>query len=134
MRRAFCHWQLVVFVSPPLCSESVVTDILQGVLVVGSTLCAFVSLVWLREQVTHGGGPEWLEDDARRAGNGAADGAGGAAAPAPAAAAAAAAPAAAAAGQQQQQPAAAPVNNQVLLSMCLSSSGQASVWNCQTCF
>ncbi|XP_071785364.1 E3 ubiquitin-protein ligase MARCHF6-like [Asterias amurensis] len=56
--------------------ESVVTDILQGMLVVGSTLCAFVSLVWLREQVTHGGGPDWLDDDANRAADGAADGVG----------------------------------------------------------
>ena len=27
------------------------------------TLCAFISLVWLREQILHGGGPEWLEQD-----------------------------------------------------------------------
>ena len=53
-----------------------VTDILQGMLVVGSTLCAFVSLVWLREQVTHGGGPDWLDDDANRAADGAANGVG----------------------------------------------------------
>ena len=39
-----------------------VTDVLQGCFVVGCTLCAFISLVWLREQVLHGGGPDWLED------------------------------------------------------------------------
>ena len=44
-----------------------VTDILQGCFVVGCTLCAFISLVWLREQVLHGGGPDWLEDDQRAA-------------------------------------------------------------------
>ena len=27
------------------------------------TLCAFISLVWLREQILHGGGPDWLEQD-----------------------------------------------------------------------
>ncbi|XP_072013258.1 LOW QUALITY PROTEIN: E3 ubiquitin-protein ligase MARCHF6-like [Amphiura filiformis] len=47
--------------------ETMVTDILQGCFVVGCTLCAFISLVWLREQVLHGGGPEWLEDDQRAA-------------------------------------------------------------------
>ena len=25
------------------------------------TLCAFISLVWLREQIVMNGGPEWLE-------------------------------------------------------------------------
>ena len=40
------------------------TDILQGCFVVGCTLCALISLVLLREQVAHGGGPEWLEDPA----------------------------------------------------------------------
>lgn len=27
------------------------------------TLCAFIGLVWLREQILHGGGPDWLEQD-----------------------------------------------------------------------
>lgn len=40
--------------------DKIVVDIVQGCLVVGCTLCAFISLVWLREQVTHGGGPDWL--------------------------------------------------------------------------
>ena len=42
-------------------SENVIGDILHGCLVVTCTLCAFISLVWLREQILHGGGPEWLE-------------------------------------------------------------------------
>jgi hypothetical protein len=25
------------------------------------TLCVFLSLVWLREHILHGGGPEWLD-------------------------------------------------------------------------
>ncbi|KAG7249893.1 hypothetical protein CRUP_025730, partial [Coryphaenoides rupestris] len=32
-----------------------------GCFVVTCTLCAFISLVWLREQIVHGGAPHWLE-------------------------------------------------------------------------
>ena len=28
-----------------------------------ATLLAFISLVWLREQILHGGGPDWLDFD-----------------------------------------------------------------------
>ena len=38
-------------------------DIVQGLCVVGVTLMAFIGLVWLREQILHGGGPEWLEHE-----------------------------------------------------------------------
>lgn len=41
--------------------ENVVGDCLQGCLVVTCTLCAFICLVWVREQIMLGGGPEWLE-------------------------------------------------------------------------
>uniref|UniRef100_A0A2C9LZL1 RING-type E3 ubiquitin transferase n=1 Tax=Biomphalaria glabrata TaxID=6526 RepID=A0A2C9LZL1_BIOGL len=41
--------------------ENLAGDCFQGCLVVTCTLCAFISLVWLREQILHGGGPEWLE-------------------------------------------------------------------------
>ena len=34
------------------------------------TLLAFIGLVWLREQILHGGGPEWLEIDANGLQNG----------------------------------------------------------------
>lgn len=34
---------------------------MQGCFVVTCTLCAFISLVWLREQIVHGGAPIWLE-------------------------------------------------------------------------
>ena len=40
--------------------ENVVGDCFQGCFVVTCTLCAFISLVWLREQILHGGGPEWV--------------------------------------------------------------------------
>ncbi|KAF0310943.1 E3 ubiquitin-protein ligase MARCH6 [Amphibalanus amphitrite] len=47
-----------------LSTENLLSDSLQGCLVVTCTLCAFISLVWLREQILHGGGPDWLEQEA----------------------------------------------------------------------
>ncbi|XP_059140902.1 E3 ubiquitin-protein ligase MARCHF6-like [Physella acuta] len=44
-----------------LSTENLASDCFQGCLVVTCTLCAFISLVWLREQILHGGGPEWFE-------------------------------------------------------------------------
>ena len=44
-------------------SENIASDILQGCAVVTLTLLAFIGLVWLREQILHGGGPEWLDMD-----------------------------------------------------------------------
>ncbi|XP_012505471.1 PREDICTED: E3 ubiquitin-protein ligase MARCH6 [Propithecus coquereli] len=41
--------------------ENLLADCLQGCFVVTCTLCAFISLVWLREQIVHGGAPIWLE-------------------------------------------------------------------------
>ena len=43
--------------------ENLASDCFQGCFVVTCTLCAFISLVWLREQILHGGGPDWLEHD-----------------------------------------------------------------------
>lgn len=37
------------------------SDIFQGCFVVTCTLFAFAGLVWLREQILHGGGPDWLQ-------------------------------------------------------------------------
>lgn len=45
------------------CSENIASDCFHGCFVVACTLCAFISLVWLREQILHGGGPDWLEQD-----------------------------------------------------------------------
>ena len=50
--------------------ENIIADILQGCAVVILTLLAFIGLVWLREQILHGGGPEWLEMDANGLQNG----------------------------------------------------------------
>ena len=44
-------------------TENILTDILQGCAVVSLTLLAFIGLVWLREQILHGGGPAWLEPE-----------------------------------------------------------------------
>ena len=51
---------MIIFISY---RENVATDILHGCVVVLCTLCAFIGLVWLREQILHGGGPDWLEED-----------------------------------------------------------------------
>ncbi|XP_052356550.1 E3 ubiquitin-protein ligase MARCHF6-like [Oncorhynchus keta] len=44
-----------------LSTDNLLADCLQGCFVVTCTLCAFISLVWLREQIVHGGPPLWLE-------------------------------------------------------------------------
>jgi len=49
-----------------LSTENIFGDILQGAFVVLCSLAAFISLVWLREQILSGGGPEWLENLARQ--------------------------------------------------------------------
>ncbi|XP_077982341.1 E3 ubiquitin-protein ligase MARCHF6-like [Glandiceps talaboti] len=46
-----------------LSTDNILSDCFQGCFVVTCTLCAFISLVWLREQILHGGGPEWLEEN-----------------------------------------------------------------------
>ena len=52
-----------------LSTENIISDILQGGFVVLCSLAAFISLVWLREQILSGGGPEWLENLAGNPGN-----------------------------------------------------------------
>lgn len=52
------------------CRENLASDCFQGCFVVTCTLCAFISLVWLREQILHGGGPDWLEQDNQQANHG----------------------------------------------------------------
>lgn len=46
-----------------LSMENVASDVFHGCFVVTCTLFAFIGLVWLREQILHGGGPDWLERD-----------------------------------------------------------------------
>ncbi|KAK6114576.1 RING-variant domain family protein [Brugia pahangi] len=49
--------------------DNLLVDCLKGCFIVSIFLCAFISLVWLREQIIHGGPQEWLnlEDVARGA-------------------------------------------------------------------
>ncbi|MBN3270887.1 MARH6 ligase, partial [Polyodon spathula] len=54
-----------------LSTENVLADCLQGCFVVTCTLCAFISLVWLREQIVHGGAPQWLDQNQQQPANGA---------------------------------------------------------------
>ncbi|KAB0793899.1 hypothetical protein PPYR_13519 [Photinus pyralis] len=44
-----------------LSTENLASDVFHGCFVVTCTLFAFIGLVWLREQILHGGGPDWLE-------------------------------------------------------------------------
>ena len=41
--------------------ENLIPDCIKGCFVVACTMCAFISLVWLREQIVMNGGPAWLE-------------------------------------------------------------------------
>ena len=69
--RTFCHPDALCAGMPTPSKDSIVisnrenlaSDCFQGCFVVTCTLCAFISLVWLREQILHGGGPDWLEQD-----------------------------------------------------------------------
>lgn len=44
-----------------LSPDNIASDIFHGCFVVTCTLFSFIGLVWLREQILHGGGPDWLE-------------------------------------------------------------------------
>ncbi|XP_049296462.1 E3 ubiquitin-protein ligase MARCHF6 [Anopheles funestus] len=44
-------------------TENITIDVFRGCFVVTCTLFTFIGLVWLREQIIHGGGPDWLEQD-----------------------------------------------------------------------
>lgn len=84
--------------------ENLAADAFRGCFVVTCTLLSFIGLVWLREQILHGGGPDWLERDEAPAAA--------AAAPAvPAVAAAAAPPVARVAPVAQADPDAAQDDN-----------------------
>ncbi|XP_012683381.1 E3 ubiquitin-protein ligase MARCH6 [Clupea harengus] len=52
-----------------LSTDNLLADCLQGCFVVTCTLCAFISLVWLREQIVHGGAPLWLDQNQQQPGN-----------------------------------------------------------------
>lgn len=41
--------------------ETLGSDLIRGCFVVTCTLLSFIGLIWLREQILHGGGPDWLD-------------------------------------------------------------------------
>ena len=47
-----------------LSTENLFSDGFYGCCVVTCALCTFIALVWLREQIMRGGGPEWLDPNA----------------------------------------------------------------------
>lgn len=51
-----------------LSTENLLQDVLQGAFIVLCSLCAFIGLVWLREQIMTGGGPAWLDAGAANIG------------------------------------------------------------------
>jgi len=54
----------LVYIYMCLCDrENILSDCFQGSFIVTCTLCTFISLVWLREQILHGGGPDWLDQE-----------------------------------------------------------------------
>uniref|UniRef100_A0A669CY56 E3 ubiquitin-protein ligase MARCHF6 n=1 Tax=Oreochromis niloticus TaxID=8128 RepID=A0A669CY56_ORENI len=64
-RFAFTPNRIHLLLVPPNAQllQNLLADCLQGCFVVTCTLCAFISLVWLREQIVHGGAPQWLEQN-----------------------------------------------------------------------
>ncbi|XP_075978605.1 E3 ubiquitin-protein ligase MARCHF6 isoform X2 [Anticarsia gemmatalis] len=42
-------------------AENLAKDVFSGCFVVTCTLFSFIGLIWLREQIMHGGGPDWME-------------------------------------------------------------------------
>lgn len=43
--------------------DNIAADVFRGCFVVTCTLFGFIGLVWLREQIVHGGGPDWLDEE-----------------------------------------------------------------------
>ena len=46
-------------------SDNLIVDNIYGLVVVFLALVGFISLAWLRDQLTHGGAPAWLARDQR---------------------------------------------------------------------
>ncbi|EEB18578.1 ssm4 protein, putative [Pediculus humanus corporis] len=46
-----------------LTTQNIPSDVFHGCFVIICTLFAFMGMIWLREQIIHGGGPDWLERD-----------------------------------------------------------------------
>lgn len=55
---------VITLIYDVISGENLAKDVFSGCFVVTCTLFSFIGLVWLREQIMHGGGPDWLERDA----------------------------------------------------------------------
>lgn len=44
-------------------TENITADVFRGGFVMTCTVFSFIGLMWLRDQILHGGGPDWLERD-----------------------------------------------------------------------
>jgi E3 ubiquitin-protein ligase MARCH6 len=42
--------------------ETILADCFKGSIIVLISFCVILSLVWLRDQIVNGGGPDWLEN------------------------------------------------------------------------
>ena len=59
----FFYSQIMSLPMDMLSAENISSDVFHGCFVVTCTLFAFIGLVWLREQILHAGGPDWLDRD-----------------------------------------------------------------------
>lgn len=58
------HLQIMALPMEILSPDNISSDVFHGCFVVTCTLIAFIGLVWLREQILHAGGPDWIERNA----------------------------------------------------------------------
>lgn len=61
--RALFSASLEFSISEFASTENLASDIFHGCFIVTCTLFSFLGLLWLREQILLGGGPDWLERD-----------------------------------------------------------------------
>lgn len=59
----YSYLQIMSLPMDMLSAENISSDVFHGCFVVTCTLFAFIGLVWLREQILHAGGPDWLDRD-----------------------------------------------------------------------
>ena len=68
---SFASLSLSTYSAPPSSSSSpsgnLILECLVGLFIVFVSLLAFISLVWLKDQLTTGAGPEWLAADHQEA-------------------------------------------------------------------
>ena len=61
--RTFHYSYFSAFISLPYDPlETILADCFKGSIIVLISFCVILSLVWLRDQIVNGGGPDWLEN------------------------------------------------------------------------